>query len=312
MIRFGMKAMLMLLLLAWMNACATKQPVAPAPATPPPEVQAEKAAATMPKLKIAVARFEDKTAYGRGRLGDSATDKLTSMLANTDAFIMVERAELTRVLNEQALTLSGVIQDEKAAEVGKILGVSALIFGSVSEFGVNTESTVYGLGAKKTQTARASVTLRAVDATSGEVLFAQEGVGEASTEATQVLGMGKYAGYDETLAGRALDAALGKLVGNIIDNMRKIEWAAKVAEDKDGRIIINAGRKSGLTVGMPLAVHEPSDIVLDPDSGKPILVPGAMKGRISITQMLGEDAAICEAVDGMGFEAGDVVKMCKP
>lgn len=61
--------------------------------------------------------------------------------ARTNIYQLVERTQLERVLSEQGLGMSGVIDDNQAADVGKILGLDALIMGSVSYTSVDKNST---------------------------------------------------------------------------------------------------------------------------------------------------------------------------
>lgn len=51
--------------------------------------------------------------------------------AFTNIFTVVERSEIERVMKELALSQSGIVNDADAAQAGKILGVEAMIVGSV-------------------------------------------------------------------------------------------------------------------------------------------------------------------------------------
>ncbi|WP_108840681.1 CsgG/HfaB family protein [Aquimarina sp. Aq78] len=62
----------------------------------------------------------------RGKTGDSYMNG-----GRTDIYAIVEREELEKILNEQELGL-GDISDSKAVEIGKKLGVDAIITGNVS------------------------------------------------------------------------------------------------------------------------------------------------------------------------------------
>lgn len=52
--------------------------------------------------------------------------------AQTNIFTIVERSRLEQVLGEQSLGKSGVIDETQAASLGKVLGVDAIIVGTVS------------------------------------------------------------------------------------------------------------------------------------------------------------------------------------
>ncbi|MBV6644973.1 MAG: tetratricopeptide repeat protein [Cyclobacteriaceae bacterium] len=63
-------------------------------------------------------------------LGDE--DKLYISGLKTDIYTLVERSQLDKVLKEQQLGASGAIDDASAAEVGKLLGIDAIVSGYVS------------------------------------------------------------------------------------------------------------------------------------------------------------------------------------
>lgn len=52
--------------------------------------------------------------------------------ARTNVYSLVERSELDKVLKEQNISNSGLIDDSQAAEIGKLLGIDAMLTGSVS------------------------------------------------------------------------------------------------------------------------------------------------------------------------------------
>jgi curli biogenesis system outer membrane secretion channel CsgG len=62
--------------------------------------------------------------------GRNISDMLVSRLVTNQYYTVIERQELSKVLQEQALSLSGVIDEAQAAEVGKLLGAEGLIMGS--------------------------------------------------------------------------------------------------------------------------------------------------------------------------------------
>jgi len=290
--------------------CASKPTVedrSPAQAAPPAAVEWKG-----PKLKVAVADFEDKTAFGRGRLGAGASDLFTTRLVQSGAFLVVERAKLKTVLDEQALGQSGALSDEEAAQAGRLLGVSLLLIGGVADFGVKTESSSYVVAATRKQTARAVVTIRAVDSTTAEVAFAATGEGQAVTASEKAMGFGQDAGFDETIAGRALSDAVDRLMQDLVERLKTFGWSAKVAGVDKGLVIINAGAKSGLVIGTALAVHHAPRHINDPETGDPIYIPGEKKGKIEVVSFVGEDASACKALEGEDFKPADVVRLSDP
>jgi TolB-like protein len=63
--------------------------------------------------------------------GPKVTALVTANLAAETNLVMVERAELTKALNEQAFGLSGMVSSDAAAKIGQITGAKVLVAGQV-------------------------------------------------------------------------------------------------------------------------------------------------------------------------------------
>lgn len=266
-----------------------------------------------PKKRVAVIRFQDKSAFGRGRLGEAVQDILTTELAKSGLFILISRGgDLDLVLDEQDLARTDIAKKGTGPKSGEILGLNAIVTGAVSQFGVKQKSATYLVGASKTQTAEATVDIRVVDATNGQVIFADSGMGIYEGSSTRILGIGGAQGYDETMEGKALRAAISKFIDNLIRRMEEIPWSGKVAAVDGEEITINAGRKTGLVMGDRLRVFGAGREVIDPDTKLSLgRKPGKEKGEIVVSDFFGEDAAVCRRVSGEGFAVNDVVKLAK-
>lgn len=302
------------------GGCATTPPVT-GPSEKPsvqaaalPKEEPQAAIVTRgPKKRVAVIRFQDKSAHGRGRLGGAVQDILTTELSKSGLFIIISRGEdLDLVLDEQDLGKTAIVKKETGPKQGEILGLNAIVTGAVSQFGVKQTSATYMFGASKTQRAEATVDIRVVDATTGQVLFADSGTGIHEESSTQVLGIGGTKGYDETLEGKALRAAISQFIDNLIRRMEAIPWSGKVAAVDADEITINAGMKTGLAMGERLTVFGEGREVIDPDTKLSLgRKPGKEKGEIVVSGFFGEDAAICRPVSGGGFAVNDVVKLAR-
>jgi curli biogenesis system outer membrane secretion channel CsgG len=303
------------------SGCATTPPVTgpstreSAPAAETGYQKAEQAPPIVskgPKKRVAVIRFQDKSAYGHGRLGGAIQDILITELARSGQFIMVTRQDLDLVLDEQDLAKTGTIKAGTGPKSGEVLGVNAIVTGVVSQFGVKQKSATYLVGASKTQTAEATVDVRVIDATTGQIIYADSGNGVYESSSTQVLGIGGTTGYDETLEGKAFRAAVSKFIDNLISKMASMEWTGKIASVDGGEVTVNAGRKTGLVIGDRLRVYGEGREVIDPDTKISLgRRPGAEKGEIQIVDFFGEDAAIGKVLQGRGFAVNDIVRFGK-
>jgi len=85
------------------------------------------------KLKVAVLDF--RTVGDNASLGEGAAEILRTTLMETGKYTIIERGMLKQVLEEQKLSLSGVVNPQDAAGVGKILGAKLVAVGSVVRLG---------------------------------------------------------------------------------------------------------------------------------------------------------------------------------
>jgi len=90
------------------------------------------ASISMPEIKeVAVVDFR-----GPDRSGSQIATLLQSKLIEANHFDIIERDKINRVLDEQNMGMSGVMDEETAVEIGKILGVDGMIFGEVTQYEV--------------------------------------------------------------------------------------------------------------------------------------------------------------------------------
>jgi curli biogenesis system outer membrane secretion channel CsgG len=64
--------------------------------------------------------------------GSDISARLVAALVTNGHYTVLERTALSKILAEHSLTLSGMVDETKAAEVGRLLGVEGLILGSGS------------------------------------------------------------------------------------------------------------------------------------------------------------------------------------
>jgi TolB-like protein len=63
------------------------------------------------------------------------SDRLNTELFNTGKYIVIERSQIDEVIKEQGFQQSGCVTSECAVEVGKMLGVDAMVSGSIGKIG---------------------------------------------------------------------------------------------------------------------------------------------------------------------------------
>lgn len=174
------------------------------------------------RMTIGIARFTNESVYGSGlftdasgdRIGKQASDLLARHLMATQRFNVVERQDIGKL--EAEANLMGISKEQFKQN---LTGVDALILGSVAELGRDTTGAGWLIGKEKTQRARARVVLRLVDPKTGQLFYSQEGAGEADLTSSSTLGFGGNSGFDSTLEGKAIDAAIVNMINNVVQTL---------------------------------------------------------------------------------------------
>ena len=263
---------------------------------------------TGPKRRLAVVAFDNKTPYGQRELGNSASDILVTELQKTGQYILIEREKVQQILDEQRFQASDLVEPMTVAKVGRILGASAIITGSVTQFGQREEGVDNIVYQRRSQIAECTIDLRIVDVSTGEILVADSGRGEAEQTIQGSFGLGGRASYDSTLAGEALRAAIFKFSKNIVDRMQKQPWSAYVAEIDGGKVYLDAGMKTRVPLGAELEVLRPGKEIISPSTGKSIGRTTSTIGRVKVLEYFGDDGAVAQVLSGTPA-AKDIVRL---
>jgi curli biogenesis system outer membrane secretion channel CsgG len=159
--------------------------------------------------------------------GIGVSDMLVAKLVNNGYYTVIERKELAKILEEQALGLSGVIDAGQAAEIGKLLGAEGLIMGAgtyhVKDEGEwetykekNEEKKRYKIG----RYVDAQFTYKIVNVTTGEIIASQ--TNSASNYSRGALGSKRLASKYVAKAADELKARKGipdwrPIVGDMVN-----------------------------------------------------------------------------------------------
>lgn len=97
---------------------------------------------TKDKRRIAVFPFEINSPKEQDKFLSAAfSDTLTSALSQVNDLILTERGELKKLLEEQKLGQTGIIDPETAARTGKILGARTAVLGAYNRIGEKVRAT---------------------------------------------------------------------------------------------------------------------------------------------------------------------------
>jgi len=114
------------------------------------------------KLRIAVAQFAEKGELNIKDAGVIVAEYLNASLHKTGKCELYERVLLQKVLEEQALGQTGLLDDKTITKIGKLYGVEALVTGTISKMGA-TISVIVKLIDTKTAKILATSDLKTTD-----------------------------------------------------------------------------------------------------------------------------------------------------
>jgi curli biogenesis system outer membrane secretion channel CsgG len=276
------------------------------------------------KKRVAVLNFDYATVHdgvsaifgSNVDVGKGIADLLVDKLVNGSVYSVIERKALDKVLAEQNFSNSDRADPSSAAKIGRLLGVDAIILGSVTQFGRDDKSTSvggsaigsyagrYGLGGVGKRSAKAvvGITARMVNTDTGEILGTANGKGESTRSGTTLLGAGGGSGgagggaYDmrssnfaSTILGEAVGQAVNELATQLQQSASKVPAKAVVidglvADASGNTLVLNVGTKAGVKVGDKLAVKRTGREIRDPATGKVIRRVEESLGEVVITE----------------------------
>ena len=270
-------------------------------------------------------------------VGKGIVDLLVTGLVKDGTYSVIERKALDKILAEQNFSNSNRADPSSAAKIGKLLGVDAIIEGSITEFGNETKKTNlgggggnwhgFGLGGfgHSNSKANVAITARIINVDTGEILAVADGKGQSSRSSTSMLGGGgNWSGcggghadfgssdFQQTIIGEATKAAVDQLTTNLVADAPKVAVRTIVVEGLvaavDGsQIILNVGARAGVKVGDQLEVVRVTKEIKDPATGAVMRRLSTSVGMVKATDV--DDAsAVCTSVSGSGFKVGDSVK----
>ena len=299
------------------------------------------------KKRVAVLNFDYATVQGNIQaifgtnqdVGKGIADLLVTQLVTSGVYSVIERKALDKIMAEQNFSNSDRADPSSAAKIGKILGVDAIIIGSITQFGRDDKSIGvggsalggfagrYGLGhvGKRDAKAVVGISARMINTDTAEILAVAGGKGESSRSGATLLGSGGSGGsggaggFDMTSKNFA-DTILGEAVGQAVNSLaaqldqqasrlpeRTVVIDGLVADATGNNIVINVGSRAGVKVGDHLKVLRVGREIKDPATGRVIRRAEQPVGELVITDV-DEQSAGGTFTGSMPAKVGDRVK----
>ena len=300
-------------------------------------------AQVQPKKRVAVFDFDNATVQTQtaipfftqttntGVLGKAVADLIVTRLVQDSACSVIERTALDKLLEEQNLSNSNRTDPLTAAKLGRVLGVDAIILGSITHY--DRETKVKGGGgaawaplgigrggmtSKHDVRGLVQISARVVSPDTAEVLAVAQATGESLHKGvkTNVMEGPAYMGgsaADGTLMAEAMDKAVALLAPQLEQNLAKVPPRATLVDglvadtNATGRLILNVGGRAGVKIGDRLQVWRPGKPVRDPATGKVLRFDDSLIGEAVVTSV--DDVSAEAAYTGTEpAKSGDRVK----
>lgn len=299
-----------------------------------------------PRKRVAVLDFDYATVHAGisglfGQdvdIGKGIADMLVTNLVREGTYSVIERKQLDQVLAEQNFQQSGRADQATAVRLAKILGVDAIITGSITEFGRDDKKQgvaggvrvggigLGGLGRKEAK-AVVAIDARIISTETAEILGVATGKGSSKRSGMNIAGGlaigGVAAGgafnmgssnFGATIIGEATRAAVDSLTLQVVAASARIANAPApsikglVADVAGGEIIVNVGTSGGVRVGAEYDVVRPGREIKDPATGRVLRRMTSPVGKIKITSA--DDASAVGTMSGGPARVGDCVGSC--
>jgi curli biogenesis system outer membrane secretion channel CsgG len=271
-------------------------------------------------------------------VGKGIADLMVTRLVNDGVYSVIERKALDKIISEQNFSNSDRANADTAAKIGRILGVDAIIVGSITQFGRDDKSQGVGGGAlggltgrfgggkfgKREAKAVVGISARMVSTETAEILAAAEGKGESKRSGLLLGGAGGSdsgaggGGYNMSSKNFA-DTILGEAVGQAVTDVAKqlddkaaslptqaLQISGLVADVSGNTLILNVGSKAGVKVGDHLGVFRQGRQIKDPATGKVLKTIVTKLGDVTIAEV--EDTSATGTYTGEAPKVGDSVR----
>jgi curli biogenesis system outer membrane secretion channel CsgG len=307
-------------------------------ATAPAQQQQKKRVAVM-NFDYATVRSVAASIFGTDQdIGKGIADLVVEKLVQSGQYSVIERKELDKIIAEQNFSNSDRADSTTAAKIARILGVDAIITGSITQFGrddkgmgvgggaANAISGRFGLGHVRTSDAKATVAIsaRMINTDTAEIIAAVKGLGSSERKGMSLYGAGggdtsagggidmTSSNFASTIIGEAVDKATTDLCAQLNEQASKLPGrvvviSGLVADATGGTLVLNVGSRAGLKVGDRLQVRRKIREVKDPATGKVLRTIDNAVGEVVITDV-DEASSVGTFSGATPAKAGDVVK----
>lgn len=216
------------------------------------------------KKVLAVLDFEGNEKL-KGKVDLKMSDMLVTSLVKSARFEIVERNKIDKVFQEQNFGMSGMIDPNSAAEVGRLIGAEYVVFGSITS-ATRKDIDKFGYILVRIEV---GIDVRAVNTSTGKILLSESALGVSEsklvTTADGVVVTGAI-DYNSAYADASRDAIMK--VGSKIAELSPL--IGFVLTSNQNQILIDVGEEQGVKIGDKFVAFAVGDEIMHPATGKHI------------------------------------------
>ncbi|MDR2562106.1 MAG: CsgG/HfaB family protein [Holophagales bacterium] len=198
------------------------------------------------KIRMGVPTFANSSTTRDGSYGERFADMLVSELMQNRNYELIERTRLNKVIEEQGLGMSGVLDQSNVAQIGKVAGLDYIVLGNILETSaVNKSGTdILTKGTIYYSEIKVVVNLKVIEVETGKIAFSDNAQDNATIHFGGRPGQVSPENYFG-VAQKAIAKAAFKIMREIAPLEASVLKVNKV-KDKIVSVVIDLGREDGL------------------------------------------------------------------
>ncbi|MDO8734786.1 MAG: CsgG/HfaB family protein [Elusimicrobiota bacterium] len=238
-------------------------------------------------------------------------NEMTSLLVNQKRFDVIERGELGRIIKEQQLQSTGLIEVSDAVSIGKIGGIKYAVLGSVPNVNYSSRQVFNESTGKNELEVDALVVfqVKIIDVQTAAITFSETfKMKPGGGLLGGIFGGGDASADPETMLASMVKRYFEKDIDKKMSNAFPVEGSILSMDKKS--VVIDIGSESGVEEGMKLDVIF-QEKKLNPKTQKEITIEKKV-GVLKVTEVSGAESAVCKIKDGEDvIKEGMAVKLQK-
>ncbi|MEX0798494.1 MAG: hypothetical protein WEB87_05745 [Bacteriovoracaceae bacterium] len=263
------------------------------------------------RKKVALLPFYNESPFGKEDLAITATEEFRKELGRMRDFVIDPEAQ-SLFGSSKEIYAGGGMKLSQLSRKAKLSGVNLVVYGRITHARVRQKTDEIGMVRKTKSYAESVVELRVYDIHANKEIFSEKMDGNINDSAHKFFLSERDAtiNYRRNLLRYSVRVAVRRFLPKIDKLGAKLDWTGRVAKIIGSKIYVNAGRKSGITVGDILKVMTEGSEVFDPESGALIgISQGEVKGTLEVIDFFGPDGAVAILHSGGSVTEGDFVQL---